>query len=159
MLKTILLGSALLFAIPALAQTNGTQDSGTATTTNDHDPTMEDDGAAEGTTNAGVSTQVNGGMTSSSTGTGTGAAATQAESHDAINHGNMDHGTAAGTTSGGTMSAGTMSGGTMSGANGAQSGGASAGAGGRMAAAGDYPACSRTRTDSCVQTNERGRRR
>jgi hypothetical protein len=207
MLKPILLGSALLLSIPALAQTTGgTAGQGTATTTNDHDPTMEDDATAQGTANATVATQVNGGTTSASTNTGAGADAPgtmndqpmqngTATSHQGMNHGTaaqgttghsgmnhgtasqgttghsgMNHGTAAsqgatghsgmnhGTAAGqGTMSGeGAMSGqGTMSG----QAGMSASGAGGPFQAARDYPPCSRTVTDSCIQTYERGRRR
>ena len=153
MLKPILMASAMLLAIPALAQTtNSAQSSGTPTTTNDHDPTMEEDDAkAEGA--ATVGTQANGGVRSSQTTTATDANAqgTTGTNHQGMNHGTMNHGAAGqtGTTTGGTMSGGT-SGGTMS------SGGMSGGAMGR---AQSYPPCSRTVTDSCVQTNERGRRR
>jgi hypothetical protein len=190
MLKPILLGSALLLSIPALAQTTGStgntgQNSGTPTTTNDHDPTMEDD--AEGTTNATVGTQVNGGVTSSSTGaqgttgstgnhsgmnhgtTGQGTTGSTGN-HSGMNHGTTGQGsttgatrsgtatgiTRSGSTTGGTMSGGMSSGGGMSGGQGMS--GSSAMAGGGMQA-GNYPPCSRTVTDQCIQTNERGRRR
>jgi hypothetical protein len=180
MMKPILLGSALLFAIPALAQTTGgTQGSGTATTTSDHDPTMEaDDAGVEGA--ATTTSQVNGGIRSSTGNAGT--AATQGstgQDHSGMNHGSMNHGAAGqGTaTTGGTMSGGTTrsstGSATMSGGNGGSMGtgsmgtgsmagsgsGAYTGVGGPAQGAGSYPPCSRTRTDSCIQTNERGRRR
>lgn len=211
MLKPILLGSAMLLALPALAQTtNGTQSSGTATTTNDHDPTMEeDDATAEGA--ATVGTQANGGVRSSQTTTATDADAqgtTGTMNHGTMNHGTMNHGTAAqagtaqgttghgnmnhgtmnhgaagqagttgqsgmnhgtmnpgtgtqGSAAGGTMSGGTAGGGTMSGWSGGtgNASGAYTGVGGPMQGARDYPPCSRTVTDSCIQLHERGRRR
>jgi hypothetical protein len=169
MLKTILLGGAMLLAIPALAQTTGTagsQDSGTATTTNDHDPTVEEDDVVEGTTTT-VTTQVDGGVNSSA---GVATAADQpgtmndkpmhdgvATSHSdtgagrtaegATSHGTMNHGTA---TTGTATSHGTMNHGTATGTT---------GVGGPYTAAKSYPPCSRTVTDSCIQTYERGRRR
>jgi hypothetical protein len=188
MLKPILLGSALLLSIPALAQTTGgtagTQGSGTATTTNDHDPTMEDDGTAEGTANATVSTQVNGGTTSASTtaGTGAGTGADQpgtmndqpmqngtATSHQGMDHGTattqgttghqgMNHGTATtqGTTGQGAAGHTGMDHGTAT-TQGSMS--TQTGMGGPDQAARNYPPCSRTVTDSCIQTYERGRAR
>ena len=171
MLKPLLLGTAMLFALPALAQTsNGTQGSGTATTTNDHDPTMEE-GNATAHGQATVGTQANGGVRSSQTTTNNGnAQGTAGTSHSGMSHGTMNQSTAgqAGTMSGGRSSgamsgdanaAGTMSGNTMSG--GTMSGGsmsAASGVGGPLQAAGDYPPCSRTRTDSCIQTGARRRR-
>ncbi|HEY7808943.1 MAG TPA: hypothetical protein VIA98_01025 [Allosphingosinicella sp.] len=176
MLKPLLLGTAMLFALPALAQTsNGTQSSGTATTTNDHDPTMEEGNAAvQGQTTVG--TQANGGVRSSQATTTNGnAQGTAGTSHSGMNHGTMNQSTAgqagtmsggrssgamsgdanaAGTMSGGTMSGGSMSGGTMSG--GSMSG--ASGVGGPLQAAGNYPPCTRTRTDSCIQTGARRRR-
>jgi hypothetical protein len=156
MLKPILMAGAMLFAIPALAQSTGTQSSGTPTTTNDHDPTMEeDDATAEGA--ATVGTQANGGIISSQTSTG---ADSNAQGTTGTNHQGMNHGTTGqtGTTTGGTMTGG-ASGGAMSGGTpgGAMSGGTMSG--GAMQGAQSYPPCSRTVTDSCIQTNERGRAR
>ena len=138
MLKSILLGGAMLLAMPALAQTANTStgQSGTATTTNDHDPTMEDSQTAAGTANATVSTQVNGGTTSASTGVGRQGNATE---HQGMNHGTMpghqgmNHGTGM-TAAPGTMTTST-------------------------AATRDYPICSRTVTDSCRQVATRRTRR
>ncbi|HEX8578517.1 MAG TPA: hypothetical protein VF655_02845 [Allosphingosinicella sp.] len=182
MLRPLFLGTAMLFALPALAQTsNGTQSSGTATTTNDHDPTMEE-GSATAQGQVTVGTQANGGVRSSQTTTTNGnAQGTAGTSHSGMNHGTMNQSTAgqagtmsggrssgamsgdanaAGTMSGGSMSGGgTMSGGSMSG--GTMSGGSMSGAsgvGGPLQAAGDYPPCTRTRTDSCIQTGARRRR-
>jgi hypothetical protein len=106
----------------------------------------EDDATAEGA--ATVGTQANGGIISSQTSTG---ADSDAQGTTGTNHQGMNHGTTGqtGTITGGTMtggaSGGAMSGGTMS--------------GGAMQGAQSYPPCSRTVTDSCIQTNERGRAR
>ena len=66
-----------------------------------------------------------------------------------------------GTAAGGTGSGGTTTGwsGTGTATTGATGTGAYTGTGGPLQAAGSYPPCSRTVTDSCIQTNERGRRR
>jgi hypothetical protein len=93
MLKPILLGSAMLIAIPAFAQTATSGSTGgeaTATATNDHDPTMDDAMAAEGTTS--VSTQVDGGVNTASTGTPTGTSdAAMTAQDDMSAHSGMDH--------------------------------------------------------------------
>jgi hypothetical protein len=67
-----------------------------------------------------------------------------------MNHGGMNHGTSgqSGTSGHSGMNHGA-----------AGQSGAMTGVGGPMQAAGNYPPCSRTVTDSCIQTNERGRRR
>jgi hypothetical protein len=95
MLKPILLGSAMLIAIPAIGQTTaGTGGQATATTTNDHDPTMDDAMAAEGTTS--VSTQVNGGVNTPSTGVSTGMSDAGMTAQDGMSsHAGMDHGSMA----------------------------------------------------------------
>jgi hypothetical protein len=64
---------------------------------------------------------------------------------------------AGGTAAGGTMAGGTAAGGTMAG--GTASGGAMASGSAGGAMAGPLPACSRTVTDRCTQTYERGVRR
>jgi hypothetical protein len=166
MLKSILLGGAMLLAIPALAQTTGTTgvaQSGTATTTNDHDPTMDDSDTAAGNVNATVSTQVNGGTTSASTGVGV---STQTNSHQGMNHGaqgtmthqGMNHGTQGTTTTTHQgMNHGTMSGQTgTTGTTGTT--GAYTGVGGPYTPR-SYPICSRTITDSCMQAPGRRSRR
>src|SRR4051794_12302838 len=84
MLKPLLFGSAMLLALPALAQTTsstgggtgaGQTGSATGTTTNDHDPTMSGDNV-QATGTSGMGSQVNGGTTSSSTGLRTGQTGT-----------------------------------------------------------------------------------
>ena len=141
MLKQILLGSAMLMAIPAIAQTTG-QTGAQTTTTQDHDPTMDDDATTNADSDGTVSTQVNGGVNTTTTGTVPAQSGTAGQS--GMNHGTMNHG---------TMNHGTMNHGA------AGTAGAMAGTGGPARAAGNYPPCSRTVTDSCIQTNERGRRR
>ena len=66
-------------------------------------------------------------------------------------------GAMAGGAASGGMAGGTMSGGAAAGTSG--SGGAMAGSGTGGAMAGNMPACSRTVTDRCTQTYERGTRR
>lgn len=172
MLKPILLGTALLFALPALAQTTkGAQGNGTATTTAEGDSAIDEEDEA--------ATQSDGTASDRRMSTGTDAQGTTGANHNGMNHGTMNQGTAAqggmssGNSSGGNMSTGTMSRGTnsmgsMSGGStsgGAMSGGAMSssgnygGMGGPAQGAGNYPPCSRTVTDSCIQTNERNRRR
>jgi hypothetical protein len=64
MLKSVLLGGAMLLALPALAQTasstaTGAAQSGPATTTSDQDPAL-DDPTVGGSANTPVSAQVDG---------------------------------------------------------------------------------------------------
>jgi hypothetical protein len=56
----------------------------------------------------------------------------------------------------GTDASGTGSGSNQTGTSGT---GMSGGSAGGATSAGTYPPCSRTVTDSCIQTNERGKRR
>jgi hypothetical protein len=123
MLKPILLGGAMLLAIPALAQTTGSGSAGSAdqgsmgTTTNDHDPTQSGDQAMQGGGTGTIGSQVNGGTTSSSPGMGTGSTA-QTDMHgcsqgaSASAAGSANSGGARGTAAStcGTMQNGTMSG-------------------------------------------------
>ena len=155
MIKKLLLGGTMLLAIPALAQTSGTtgsaapQQGGTATTTNDHDPTQTPDDAGTPATDAPVlGTQVNGGVTSSSPGTGT---STAGQSGQADHSGHAQPMGQAGQSGSPDQPAqsGTVQQG-MSGTTGFE------GTGGPAAAQRDYPPCSRTVTDSCIQ-RERGR--
>ena len=163
MVRTILLGGAMLLAIPALAQTTGdptgAAQSGTPTTTNDHDPTMDE---AATDVNAGVSTQVNSGTTTPTTGVTTHGNAT---THQGMDHSNMPaHGTA--TTHGTTTAHGTATG-TMetTGSTGwsstttATTGATTGAAVGGPYVPRDYPMCSRTVTDSCIQAPGRRTRR
>jgi hypothetical protein len=145
MLRPILLGGFVLLAIPALAQTTDKAggspvQSGTPTTTNDHDPTTDDEAA--GTINPTVSTQVNSGTTSAAAGVGVGTQG-RTTTHQGIDHGTMTHqgqaavsgtGTVNATTGAGTVAATVVS-----------------------AQPRNYPMCSRTITDSCMQVE--GRRR
>jgi hypothetical protein len=157
MLKPLLFGSAMILALPALAQTTnstggstsaGQSGSATGTTTNDHDPTMSDDNAqATGTT--GMGSQVNGGTTTSSTGMRTGQTGT-GMSNSGTTGGTSDWGTGAGSASTGT---GTASGSWSSGASGSY-----AGRGGPEGGMRAYPPCTRSRTDSCTQMRGRSRR-
>jgi hypothetical protein len=152
MLKTLLVGSAMLIALPALAQTTRTTGSGTTsspigTTTNDHDPTPTGDVGMQGTGASTVGTQVNGGTTMGSPGVRTG------QTTQGSTTGTESDWGANGTTTSGSMT-GSMS------ANGTSTTGAGAaytGRGGPMESARAYPPCTRTRTDSCTQM--RGRRR
>ncbi|TMJ12441.1 MAG: hypothetical protein E6G94_13870 [Alphaproteobacteria bacterium] len=73
MLKSIMVGTAMLVAIPALAQT---QSSPTGTTTNDHDPMSEEDSMGQGSGTTPLAGQVNGGVTTSSPGMGTSSGTT-----------------------------------------------------------------------------------
>ncbi|MGZ8306645.1 MAG: hypothetical protein ACXWU6_08620 [Allosphingosinicella sp.] len=128
MLKSILMGGAMLLAIPAFAQTTGSGNSGTTTTTGtsaDNSEPMEADD--QGTTATGTATT---GTHSGHTGTGT---------------------MGTGTTGTGTMGTGTMGTGTM----GTTATGTTAGAGGPFQAVSSYPPCTRTRTDSCRQRGGR----
>jgi hypothetical protein len=78
MLKPILIGGAMLLALPALAQTTGsggTSQDPVGTTTNDHDPTQSGDQAMTGAGTGTIGSQVNGGTTTSSPGMGAGATA------------------------------------------------------------------------------------
>jgi hypothetical protein len=155
MLKSILMGGAMLLAIPAFAQSTGTNSGGsgtnaspTGTTTNDHDP-MEsgDQGMAGPATTTG--SQVNGGVMSSSPGAG------QAGMTGNSTQGNSWSGTGTGTTgmTSGTTGSGTMESGTS--AMGTSGTGTMTGAGGPFQAARTYPLCTRTRTDSCRQRGGR----
>ena len=58
MLRSMLLGAAMLLPAPASAQSAGSQPSPIGTATNDHDPTEEDEARAGRT----VAAQVNGGV-------------------------------------------------------------------------------------------------
>ena len=148
MLKNLLLGGAMLIAVPALAQTAGQtathgKHQGTATTTNDHDPTVEDQDAARGNAQATVSTQVNGGVNTPAAGVPAGTAAppdmTGINTRGTIGQGGIVNGTA-------TSHQGTA----------LPTGSAHGGTGGPLVAARNYPPCSRTVTDSCIQLHERG---
>ncbi|MFL6843329.1 MAG: hypothetical protein ACJ8ER_00420 [Allosphingosinicella sp.] len=166
MLKPVLLGGALLLAIPAFAQTTGS--AGTAaqdpvgTTTNDHDPTFSGDPATTATATGTIGTQVNGGTTSSSPGMGVGATA-QTDMHGcsqgaaASSAGSANSGGARGTAAStcGTMQHGSATGsGTMTGS--ASTGTESyTGTGGPDTGARTYPPCTRTRTDNCRQRGGR----
>jgi hypothetical protein len=127
MLKSIMVGTAMLVAIPALAQTAGSS-SPTGTTTNDHDPMSEEDSMGQGSGTRPLAGQVNGGVTTSSPGMGTSSGTTVMTGQ-------------AGLATQGTGATGTA---------------AYRGVGGP---AGDYPACSRTITDSCRQVAHNPRRR
>jgi len=136
MLKPLLFGTAMIFALPALAQTTsttgGTSMSQTGTTTNDHDPTMTNDTAQPAGTTMG--SQVNGGTMDSSTGMRTTTTTTTTGS-------DWGTGSAAGTASGTTGSTGAYT-----------------GQGGPDTGMKSYPPCTRTRTDSCTQMGGRHRR-
>jgi hypothetical protein len=129
MLRSIMVGTAMLIAIPALAQTAS---SPTGTTTNDHDPMSEEDSMGQGSGTTPLAGQVNGGVTTSSPGMGTSSGTTVMTGQ-------------AGLATQGSGATGT-----------ATSGGAYRGVGGP---AGDYPICSRTITDSCRQVAHSTRRR
>lgn len=157
MLKPLLFGTAMILALPALAQTTsstggstsaGQTGSATGTTTNDHDPTMSDDNA-QATGTAGMGSQVNGGTTSLSTGMRTGQTGTGMSTSGTAG-GTSDWGTGTGSTATGTGT-GTASGSWSTGASGSY-----AGRGGPEGGMKSYPPCTRTRTDSCTQ---RGRSR
>ena len=156
MLKPLMLGGAMLLAIPALAQTTGSDSSvqsGTSTTTNDHDPMMEDGTMGTGTADANVSTQVNSGTT-----TTTGAAVGTQGSADQ----GMGQGMGQGTMTGQTGASGTMS--TPGQGSAGWSGTAASGTGtytgvGGPSAPRDYPRCSATVRDSCTQVPGRRSRR
>ncbi|HEV2866263.1 MAG TPA: hypothetical protein VGX37_07090 [Allosphingosinicella sp.] len=145
MLKTLLLAGATLLAIPALAQTSGssqspTTQSGVPTTTNDHDPTETpaDAGNPAGTSTFG--SQVNGGVTSSSPGAGN-------LEGQADQNGQSDQSGQMGQTS----EAGQIN----NGQQGMTATGSYQGTGGPAAGARDYPPCSRTVTDRCIQRERR----
>jgi hypothetical protein len=70
--------------------------------------------------------------------------------------GSMNSGSS-GSMSSGSMSDGSMSSGSMS--SGSMSDGSMSSGTGGSAMAGNYPPCSRSVTDNCMQTNERGTRR
>lgn len=173
MIKKLLLGGTMLLAIPALAQTSGTtggagtQQGGTATTTNDHDPTQTPADAGTPSTDAPVlGTQVNGGVTSSSPGMGTATAGQSGQVDHSAHARQMGQGNQTGqagqmgqgsqmeqgglTDRGGSMTQSGQSGTTQQGVSDATG---FQGAGGP--AMREYPPCSRTVTDSCIQRERR----
>ena len=175
MMKTLLAGAAALAALPAIAQTTMDNSGATAgdvntsvqvpveTTTNDH---SEQDDNVLGTGAAGPYTQVNGGVSSSATATPGMAASdntrlnTDASAPTSVANGSMDgpgamtngmvdrqSGLADGTmrTQGTTAPDMTNTTGMANGYTGV----------GGPAEPRDYPMCSRTVTDSCMQRGGR----
>ncbi|MDB5691311.1 MAG: hypothetical protein JWO81_374 [Alphaproteobacteria bacterium] len=156
MIKTILLGGALVLALPAFAQSpasHGPVNTGTIGTTG-HDPLQTADDATV-QTNATPSTdaQARGDVSGTSLGQ---RASLAAPTGTCLRNGRSGRMSKACSTTNGGMTGTASTAGTTGWTNGAPS--SYTGMGGPDAGAHSYPTCSRTVTDSCAQTGQRRHR-
>ncbi|HEY0445705.1 MAG TPA: hypothetical protein VGD19_04555 [Allosphingosinicella sp.] len=151
--RPILLVSALALAVPALAQNS--------TTTDDMSRPAPTEGMAAPDAQDRTSPSMAPAQTPTSTGTDSTTGSHGTMEHGTMDHGTMGHGSAASSTSTSTGTMDTMSStGTTTGSSAGTMTGTSAATGvGGPDEARDYPVCSRTVTDSCVQTRNSPRPR
>jgi hypothetical protein len=148
MLKTILLGGALAFALPAFAQTpaaHGAVNAGTAQTTA-HDPLQTaDDATVQSTSTPATDAAARGDVSGTSPGIRAGLATPTDNCTLGASRSRHARDRCARTSAGAVPANASASMGTS----------AYTGMGGPTAATSDYPICSRTVTDHCTQRGHR----